>query len=247
MGRPLIVRGQPAQRSTYSQYRDEVRHDFLCVCAYCDLAEHEATGITFEIDHYWPQKPFTHLVNDFQNLVWSCDSCNGVKDNFHPLDDCSTRVLRPDWEDPRDHYHEDAQHKLVEDTPEGRCTILITNLNREPVRYVREIRARIEAARKQGAEALQKLAEARFDGISTQWRMKFMSLWNELRDADEARAALARDELRALAASKNLDRDPAAAAAYRAERRRYLVEIGLYSPVLRRPPRTRHTKKRKRR
>lgn len=56
MVEPLIKRSNISERSTYSDYEDVLRSDFLYACAYCGVTEKEFPD--FEIDHYRPVASF---------------------------------------------------------------------------------------------------------------------------------------------------------------------------------------------
>jgi hypothetical protein len=82
---PAPVDGALVTRSTvppglkYSEYRQTLRHDFIYSCAYCTMSEAEAQAIRFVIDHYEPRNARPDLIDDYENLMYSCDECNDRK------------------------------------------------------------------------------------------------------------------------------------------------------------------------
>jgi len=63
----------------HGEHRKRLKEDFVNRCGYCNDID-TWRFIWFEIDHFVPQK---HLVNikstDYNNLVYSCRSCNNSK------------------------------------------------------------------------------------------------------------------------------------------------------------------------
>lgn len=73
--------------SDYKSYKDFLHEDFNGKCGYCD---DKFTWRTtwFEIDHLIPQKKFPHRnAADYNNLVYSCRSCNNSKRSKWPTED----------------------------------------------------------------------------------------------------------------------------------------------------------------
>lgn len=71
--------------NNYRLYKPYLRSDFGKRCGYCndiDLICGGARG--FHIDHFRPQVPFSHLTNEYRNLVYACPYCNGAKSNDWP-------------------------------------------------------------------------------------------------------------------------------------------------------------------
>ena len=64
----------------YASYRPWLRDEFMFRCVYCLKREAwgQVTG-EFELDHFKPQK-FNHEQKlNYENLVYACQRCNGVK------------------------------------------------------------------------------------------------------------------------------------------------------------------------
>jgi hypothetical protein len=71
--------------SNYSSYKPYLRSDFRKRCGYCDDIDSLCGGARgFHIDHFRPQVPFSHLKNEYRNLVYACPYCNGAKSNDWP-------------------------------------------------------------------------------------------------------------------------------------------------------------------
>jgi len=55
--------------------RKKVRDEFLKKCYMC-----EGTPIqNYEIDHFYPQNIFPHLINSYENLFYICSKCNKIR------------------------------------------------------------------------------------------------------------------------------------------------------------------------
>lgn len=62
----------------YSEYRQDLRKDFVFRCGYCSKIE-ILTTTGFEIDHFVPQTIDKSRECDYSNLVYSCFTCNRKK------------------------------------------------------------------------------------------------------------------------------------------------------------------------
>ena len=142
---PTVIRSNVPPKNSYSDYREDMRRDFYYSCAYCTIMETEAAGLEFAIDHYKPKSKFPSEEKDYNNLMWSCKHCNSYKGNFFPSplqEKKDHRIIRPDEEDPRDHYHL-LNDRLESETSKGDFTIHRLNLNRITLRRLRKIRREI--------------------------------------------------------------------------------------------------------
>lgn len=86
MPQPFLYPDQPHFRrhgpvyTAYESYRPWLRDEFSFRCVYC--LKREQWGIvrgTFDIDHFVPQQIAPGRVTDYDNLVYSCASCNAAK------------------------------------------------------------------------------------------------------------------------------------------------------------------------
>lgn len=165
-------------------------------CCFCESrVEHVGLG---EIEHFRPKAAWRQasgsklmrpgyywLAYDWDNLLWSCKTCNGRhKLNTFPVEDPTTRdcpgrsivhevplLIDPTVVEPRDHIRFELERAYAL-TPMGQTTIDVLQLNREPLLDERRIKrneivfaqnsveksARLKEA--PGVEELKTLAEA---------------------------------------------------------------------------------------
>lgn len=122
----------PAQ-DHYEAYRPFLRRDFDFRCAYCQRHEFFFGGEAGEIDHFRPRHLFPALLNNYDNLYWSCRKCNAVKGATWPNTDQTERGLRfldPCRDDPAEHWQTRADGTLAALTLPGRYTIRHIRLDR---------------------------------------------------------------------------------------------------------------------
>jgi HNH endonuclease len=220
----LVKRSSPLPRSQYADYRQELRRDFEFSCAYCTMLELEAMGIGFEIDHYDPVTHNAALANEYTNLVYSCDSCNGRKSSYLPEPDPArpeVRLLRPDLDDFDEHAEMKTDLHLKERTPAGRYTIKLIGLNRKTLLRLRQIRRDAQASDAFVQNGLRGLSEMRADELPMKWR-------HELRELQKKHVAIPPTDnmlVELLVKSRVLPTDPDEDRMLLAERRQYLAEI----------------------
>ena len=134
----LLPRSKVKKKSKYSDYKQELRKDFLYSCAYCTTSEKELHK-DFQIDHYLPQSKYPELANDYLNLIWSCQECNNSKDDYDS--NATKKIFRPDKYDYSEHFELDGD-KLIGKTPDvGFPTVILLNLNSKRLRTLRFIRS----------------------------------------------------------------------------------------------------------
>jgi len=77
----------PAGYADYESYRPWLRDEFGFRCVYCLLRERwgRCTG-EFDLDHFIPQAADASRSRDYDNLLYSCHSCNAKKGSL-PLSD----------------------------------------------------------------------------------------------------------------------------------------------------------------
>lgn len=142
--------GVPAQNE-YESYRPFLRRDFEFRCAYC--LRHEfffGGGEAGEIDHFRPRHLFPHLLNDYQNLCWSCHKCNAAKGGKWPSESQvrqEFRFLDPCADDQADHWQTHADGTLTALTPVGSYTVRHIRLDRPTLvefrRFLLGLQARV--------------------------------------------------------------------------------------------------------
>jgi hypothetical protein len=77
---PHIRRHGPQGYKHYEAYRDWLRDEFLFRCVYCLKREQWGTVKgSYDIDHFLPQAIRPELQGDYDNLLYSCRSCNAAK------------------------------------------------------------------------------------------------------------------------------------------------------------------------
>ncbi len=108
----------------YEQYLNELREDFHHICGYCGKSE-EVTTKGFEIDHFVPQKVSIDLRDEYQNLVYSCFTCNRKKGSKWPTGDAhisnngTMGFVDPTTEEYDEHLMRDETGKIVYKTTLG--------------------------------------------------------------------------------------------------------------------------------
>jgi hypothetical protein len=141
----LVTRSVVPPDLDYREYKRFLRYDFFHSCAYCTMAESEARALHFTIDHYEPRRARPELVNDYTNLMYSCNACNTRKGNRCPPEDARKdghRFFRPDHDEHSEHF-EIKGIRVEPKTNVGSYSIEALDLNRQQLRKVREIRQRL--------------------------------------------------------------------------------------------------------
>ena len=103
----LVTRSSVPDALPYNDYKPYLKIDFLYSCAYCTIAESEATTIRFTIDHYEPRRARPDLENRYDNLMYCCDTCNIYKNDITPPANAraaGVRYFRPDTDHRSDHF-----------------------------------------------------------------------------------------------------------------------------------------------
>jgi hypothetical protein len=187
-----VRRSTVSQKQSHLDYDVELRWDFWFHCAYCTISEAEAGALRFTVDHYLPVHRYPELALDYGNLMWACDMCNSIK-GTGPSEAAARkglRFLRVDTDDPEEHI---ASSALSPDRVEhltadvGEYTIQRLNLNREPLRKLRNIRARISKSADVIRRGIRALQGQQIQDLSPKARGRFL----EARDAMCARGLAA--------------------------------------------------------
>ncbi|AWN64921.1 HNH endonuclease [Lactococcus lactis subsp. lactis] len=80
-------KGIPVEND-YKKYRNYLREDFHRRCGYCSKPE-SLTTKGFEIDHFVPIKIDENRKTLYDNLVYSCFTCNRKKSSKWPTEDAN--------------------------------------------------------------------------------------------------------------------------------------------------------------
>lgn len=229
---PLVKRSQVPSRSNYQDYRPTLRRDFRYSCGYCSVTETELRGKGFEIDHYLPQEHFDSLKSAYENLIYSCEKCNSLKSDFFPGKDGIPKtkfLLRPDEQDLREHY-ELSGSELKGKTEPGQFTELFLDLNREWLKKLRELRARLWQSKHFIAHGVSELIMTKVDGLPAPYRALFMKARQKLAKEKDDLESLLDEYVKSVAGSEILDPDPNEKTRLK-DRREYLKSLKAIGPT----------------
>jgi len=138
----------------YRRYKPYLRRDFEYQCIFCTIHEVEWGGyLHFHVEHYRPKSRFPHLINDYDNLLYSCDVCNRYKGDDWPSDNpvsdgCG--YLDPCEYDFDEHFSYLPDGTVCGLSPVANYMIERLHLNRNQIVRVRLQRYEEEAKYKQG-------------------------------------------------------------------------------------------------
>jgi hypothetical protein len=145
---PRIIRSQdPPRLLKYKKYKPFLRIDFLRRCAYCHIPELRFGGArNFAVEHFRPKKIFPHLISEYSNLYYACNTCNDFKGARWPrpsehnrghsfVDPCETSMA--------EHIAIDSSGISRPRTPAGRYTAAHLNLDREFLKLWRGARQQL--------------------------------------------------------------------------------------------------------
>lgn len=71
------------KENNYLNYKDVLAEDFYDLCGYCGKNRKNFKD-KFEIDHFRPKKKYPKYINDYNNLVLACSTCNNNKRDDWP-------------------------------------------------------------------------------------------------------------------------------------------------------------------
>ena len=121
---PHIRRHGPMGYANHASYRPWLRDEFSFRCVYCLLREQwgRLRGV-FDIDHFLPIGIQPNPVNEYDNLVYACTTCNLTKQALVIPDPLAVLI------NSNVHLSEDGTIKA--DTPEAACLIESMGLDSE--------------------------------------------------------------------------------------------------------------------
>ncbi len=206
---PLVTRSIVEEGLPYASYRQYLRKDFIHSCGYCSLSEFEAKGLAFQIDHYEPQSLRPDLENAYENLMYACDECNRLKsDLITPPAAVAAgyRFYRPDADIWSEHFQSSGQ-RINHVTNVGEFSIEALDLNRQSLRRLRDIRARLSSCNEQIVKGVLGLRRFRIDQLPAGVRSRAKAMIAALEAGAESSADKVDDVLREAAQSPLLDPD----------------------------------------
>ncbi|MBE5933636.1 MAG: HNH endonuclease [Lachnospiraceae bacterium] len=117
-GRHIIKRRTGLDSRSYPDYLAELREDFHYICGYCGKSE-RVTKKGFEIDHFIPQRLAEELRDNYNNLVYSCFTCNRKKGKKWPTENINLQhndkqgFCDPATEEFDSHLQRDESGKII--------------------------------------------------------------------------------------------------------------------------------------
>ena len=228
----LVVRSTDhGEVAHYGGFRQLLRVDFWFSCAYCSLTEVEAQGLRFTIDHYLAKSKRPDLERVYTNLMWCCDACNPLKGDFWPdevLENRGFSLYRPDRDHAEDHFTISGT-RVSGITPIGQLTVEALDLNREQLRRLRELRARLASSSIEVIAGVRALLAVPIDRLSPALRARYVELKRALSEEQKDATATLEELLEAWARSHLLDVD-LEARARASGRRKYLKSLRALLP-----------------
>ena len=101
-------------------------------CEYCQLPASASPLTPFHIEHVRAKQH--HGSDAPDNLCWSCAQCNFHKgpnqSGFDPFNDVLVRLYNPRIDAWGEHFHWEGP-VLIGDTPEGRATVELLQINED--------------------------------------------------------------------------------------------------------------------
>lgn len=86
---PHVRRHGPRGYTNYELYREWLRDEFSFRCVFCLNREQWGHMVgNWDIDHFMPQSSHPQRRLDYENLLYACHRCNGIKSNRVVPDPC---------------------------------------------------------------------------------------------------------------------------------------------------------------
>lgn len=131
----------------YRKHKSALRKEFSYSCSYCNIREPELGGSeSFWIDHYRPKSKFPHLINDYNNLLYSCRICNRTKGNYWPnfAEELFDKIVLNPRNDAIDKHINKASHNWKGNTKQGAWNIEFMKLSSPSLIKTRKDREKIQ-------------------------------------------------------------------------------------------------------
>ncbi len=179
----------------YDHYREEIREDCQLRCVYCDIHENECGGTdSMHLDHFRPQVHFDNLVNDPNNLVWSCPGCNRLKSDHWPaLGTTEAYLGNEGFIEPflmmrLDFFVVNEGGELYPLKPPAKYQLELLQLNRQSrkqIRLLRTIRLKIIERLFANAEIIERRVRGE-PGMTPEGKLELLTVTRRLRSDAEA-------------------------------------------------------------
>lgn len=127
------------EKGGYSDWKPKLAEEAEYQCVYCAIHESNFGGIrNFHVEHFRPKSNsrFSHLIDDFTNLYYSCSICNCFKGNDWPSDppankgDNVIHYPEPSSVDYSILFKQEIDSKLIGETLAGKYLVQKLYLNR---------------------------------------------------------------------------------------------------------------------
>jgi hypothetical protein len=239
----LVTRSAVPIGLQYSAYRQFLRYDFLYSCGYCTMSEAEARAIRFTIDHYEPRNARPELQDEYANLMYSCDECNLRKGDRCPPPQARSdgyRFFRPDQDLYQEHFQQDG-FRLDAKSNVGYYSLEALDLNRFPLRRLREIRERLTQCDRLVVEGVLGLRKFHIDQLPPKVKSQALRAINQVSVVAEKMADDIESLLRDYARSTLIDPAPESEA-HAEERTAKLQQLQALYPEKWRAPRKKRSR-----
>ncbi len=132
--RPHVRRHGPAGYTDYTSYKPWLRDEFCFRCVYCLERErwYPSGHAAFGVDHVQPKTnpKNASLLCNYENLVYACNRCNSVKQDWLLLDPCGTALA--------EHVRVADHGSILAFTAEGAKLVEHLGLNKSPQPMIRQ-------------------------------------------------------------------------------------------------------------
>jgi len=145
-------------RKNYTQLKAKLLKKFNNQCPYCGIKIYDPLMV--DIEYFYPKSIYPKLVNDMDNILISCRTCNMIKSNKFPIDKNGNPLLiNPLKEEFSDHIIQLDNGYFEGKTEKGKVTIDTLQLNKTSLIELsnKEIEKIIENSQRiEGYESLSK-------------------------------------------------------------------------------------------
>ena len=140
----IIRRCNVQEQNDYHKYRDDLREDFYHICGYCGKHE-KITKHGFEIDHFVPIKIDNSKKTKYDNLVYSCFTCNRKKSSDWPTKDTNVSnngvvgYVDPATPEFDNHLERNEEGKIIAKTPVGAYMVKKLKFDMRPIEVIHKL------------------------------------------------------------------------------------------------------------